>query len=176
MRTTALAATAFLWATITVAAPCGHRGDKYVYMYGDGNTVMSGGANVEDLLVLHHHLSGEFLWVRRGGKSYVIRDSELLDRVQALFVPVRALAPEERAVEREESELDHQIDELEDLERPLTSDEERRLDKLRPRRGEVHRREHELDKREDELNCQAEAKMWPIVEEAIRSGMAQRAN
>src|SRR5437016_11733061 len=141
MRRIALA-TALLWATASVAAPCGSRQHVYVYAFGDGRITISAGDTLEDYRAIRHRLGDDFLWFRRDGKSYVTLDSELLARVNALFAPVRALAPEQRAVEREESELDDQIDALEDLERPLTADEERRLDNLRPRRDEVHRREH----------------------------------
>ena len=117
----------------------------------------------------------DFLWFRRGGRAYVIRDRAFLARVEALFAPQRALEPEQRSVGREESYLDHEIDAIEDRDdgRDLDAATEAHLLELKARMREVSRRQRELDRREEELERKAERELWRMVDEAIRRGVAE---
>lgn len=119
----------------------------------------------------------DFLWFRRAGRAYVIRDRAFLARVEALFAPQRALEPEQRSVNREESRLDDEIDAIGDRDdgRALDAATEAHLRELKARMREVSRRQRELDRREEELERQAERQLWRMLDEAIRRGVAERA-
>lgn len=117
----------------------------------------------------------DFLWFRRGGRAYVIRDRAFLARVEALFAPQRALEPEQRSVSREESHLDHAIDAIEDRDdgRDLDAATEAHLLEMKTRMREVSHRQRELERREEELERKAERELWRMVDEAIRRGVAE---
>ena len=107
----------------------------------------------------------DFLWFRRGGRAYVIRDRAFLARVEALFAPQRALEPEQRSVSREESHLDDEIDAIEDRDdgRDLDAATEAHLGELKARMREVSRRQRELERREEELERKAELQLWSKI-------------
>lgn len=157
----------FLFATV---AMFGHR-DAYVISTGDSATLS--GSTVDELVSVHKRMPANSIWVRRGGREYVIVDQTVRRRALALFAPQMALEPEQEAVGREEAELDHEADYLSDLDR-LTEAQHRRLEELHGRLRVVSRRERELDEREQELERQAERAFWPLVDEAIKSGVAKR--
>jgi hypothetical protein len=49
-----------------------------------------------------------------------------------------------------------------------------RLEEIHRKQEEAGRREAELDRREEELERVAEAKLWLLVDDAIRQGVARR--
>ncbi len=158
-------------ATTAGAAPCGPRGAAYAFNFGRGSVWISDGKTFEEFAVAKKRYGKDFLWVKLHGRTYVIKNAATLGRVHALFAPVRALEPEIERVSREEEALDRQMDAISDG--PEEEKDEALLEKLRARAGEIRKRERALDRREEELSCTAEKSMWPVVEEAIRSGMAQ---
>ena len=166
--------------------------------------------------------SGDFLWFRRSGKTYLIEDPATLRQAHELFAPLRALEPEQEDLSRrqeelgrKEEELDRQQDELESQMERLTeeagdtegdwdeeftvseqtappSEEElaaiqKELDELRgqkdalrPRQRELEAKNRELetverrlDAREEKLEAEAEAKLWDMMDAAVRSGAAK---
>jgi len=87
-----------------------------------------------------------------------------------------------RPLERRESELDSQIDALTDRDDgpPLTAAEEDRLRDLRREMEGVQRdlralerQEDEIDRKRDALEAEAERRMMPILDDAVRSGVAK---
>ena len=144
--------------------------DAYVISIGNNSTIS--GASVREIEAAVKRFPGKSIWVKRGGREYVIVDETTQRQVLALFAPQRALEPEQEAVNREESRLDHEIDELEDQDR-LTAAEKDRLSELRAQMKVVSRRERELDKREQELEREAERQFWSLIDGAIRSGLAK---
>jgi predicted ribosome quality control (RQC) complex YloA/Tae2 family protein len=155
-----------LFATVAMASPR----DAYVISLGNYSTIS--GASVRDIELAVKRMPDKGIWVRRGGREYVIVDEKTQRQTLAVFAPQRALVPEQKAVSREESRLDDQIDELEDQDR-LTAAERERLSELRARMKVVARRERELDKREEELDREAERQFWMLINDAIRSGLAR---
>lgn len=160
--------------TILLATVILHSGNKdaYVIKTSDNNTTISG-ANVDEIVSVHKRLPVKSIWVRRGGREYVIADDKTHRQVMAAFAPQMALEPEQEAVGREERRLDHEIDRLEDKDERLTAEEHRRLSELRARIKEVSRRERELDEREEALEREAEREFWLLIDSAIRSGLAK---
>jgi len=154
------------------------RADAYVMSFGsDGQSFYMVNESIPRLQEIKKRYGSDFLWARRDGRAYVIRDRALLSRVSDLFEPQRALEPEVRQVSKEESKLDHEIDSLEDRDeddRPLTSAERERLHDLKIRYREVERREKELDDRQEELERQAERQLWRMIDRAIHDGVAVR--
>ncbi len=165
-----------LTATVASASPCREASGRrwsYAYRSGGQNVTIAGGASIEDFRRLRSSLGSDGFWVRIEGVNYVVHDEDFVGRVQAFFAPVRALEPDVQAVEREQEELDQEIDAIED-------DEDRdaagsaRLKELHTKMKDVTRREKKLDEETDRLSCDAEAKTWTLVNEAIRSGLAKR--
>jgi hypothetical protein len=64
------------------------------YLLTRGEDGLSTDLSLEDFVSLRERFSGEFLWVRRGGKRFLIRDQAVLGQAQALFEPLRTLDPE----------------------------------------------------------------------------------
>jgi hypothetical protein len=161
-------------AEITDAAM--HRGSRargsYVLTTEITRATISGGMSIENVVHLRNKYHGQFLWVRAKDGTWVIDDADYLDRATAFFADERALRPEQRAVADEESELDREEERLEDRH---DSASEKRLEEIHNRLREVSRREQELDQREEALEKVAEEKLWSLIDDAIRRGVARRA-
>jgi hypothetical protein len=176
----------------------GGRGrDAYVLTRGEHG--MSTNLSLDDFLELREKFSGEFLWVRRGGKRFLIRDRVVLDQARALFEPLKTLDPErkalqakqrdlgdeEAALESEQEEIEQKAEDLEDDhgEEAVAArrDLQRREDDLRPRmrRREAKEREldaieRSLDEWEDALEKKAEERLWQLIDAAIARGLGER--
>lgn len=177
MKTTRLPGSlALTFALILVATIANASGrDSYVLHFGGNRstmTTMSG--SLEDFMAIRGTLDGDYLWVRRGGKAYVITDRARLAEVWDYFAPQRRLSPQQKEVADETRKLEQESDALEDAQddRELTSAESARLDDLHAKERELGRREKALDDREEELERIAEKKLWDLVDRAIRSGEA----
>jgi hypothetical protein len=102
--------------------------DAYILRLGDNTT--STNVSSDDYAGLREKPSGDFLWFRRAGKTYVIEDHATLEEARALFAPMRALEPEQEGLRRKEDALGEKERELdrqdEDLDRQvdrMTGDE-----------------------------------------------------
>lgn len=116
---------------------------------------------------------GPYLWVRRDGREYLITDETTVLRAEALFEPEARLSPEQSAIGREEARLDKEADHLEDRDERLTAAEHKRLDEIRARLRAIEQREKELDDQQEALEREAERALWPLVDGAIRAGLAK---
>jgi chromosome segregation ATPase len=203
MRVAAAVVAVSLCPGILFAAPDRRQaGDAYILAIGDEWT--SGDMDLDDLVRMRGRLAGDFLWFRRGGKTYRVEDEATLGKAQGLFAPVRALEPEfeelsskERKLDAREEELDREeelIDQdLEDLdadeEAGMAVDENQRRN-LETRREAVRARmrelqgeqrqlasvERALDAREESLEAAAEGKLWKLIDDAIAGGLARPAS
>jgi hypothetical protein len=102
----------------------GSRRDAYVLVLG--KDTFSTNLNFDLFARMREGRSGDFLWFRRSGASYLIEDPATLREAQELFAPLRALEPEqkdlsrrqealsekEEALDREQDALDSEIDRL----------------------------------------------------------------
>ena len=161
----------------------------YVFMHGSTNIISGSTVSLEHALEKRDAYGCDFLWFRDHGKEYVIRDKVMLQRIDRLFDAARAFDPEAerierdlRPLERRESELDRQIDALTDRDEgpELTAAEERDLEGLRgdmralgPKLRDLERQEEEIDRKRDNAEHDAERRMVPILEEAVRTGVAK---
>jgi len=170
-RTLSFAIALLLTATICNAS---HHDSYVLHFDRNGSTTMSG--SLEDFNAVRRTLSGDYLWIRHDGRAYVINDRERLAEAWGYFAPQRELRPQQRAIEDETRKLERESDRLEDMDdRALTRAEQARLDELHVRERELSRREKALDDREEELDRIAEAKLWQLVDRAIKEGTARAA-
>jgi beta-lactamase regulating signal transducer with metallopeptidase domain len=91
---------------------CGGNG-AFAIVTGEKITVECG--SVADLMrvrELSRQISGSFLWFRRNGRSYVIRDSATVRAALGALAPQKALAREEAELGREEAALGSRQTEL----------------------------------------------------------------
>src|SRR5258708_6074450 len=148
----------------------GSRKDAYIISTGD-NMTYNAGTNLDEFQSARKRVTGRYVWVRRGGREYVIRDETTILRAEGLVSPGMALAPQQAEISREESRLDREADRLEDKDERLKPAEEKRLAELRDRLRVIERREKELDEKQEELEREAERAFWPLVDGAIRAGL-----
>jgi hypothetical protein len=139
---------------------------SYVLAIDDPRVTISSGTTLETVKSIRSRYAGRFLWVRFKGESWLIQDPDWVDRASAFFAGQLSLAPQQAAVSREEAALDQEEERLEDR---------TRLEEVHRRQAEVSRREAELDRREEELEYEAESKLWALVDDAIRRGVAHPA-
>jgi hypothetical protein len=159
---------------LVLAAAAAEARDSYVLHFGAGNsTTMSG--SLEDFTALKGTITGDYLWVRRDGRRYVITDRTKLAEAWDYFAPERELRPQQREIERETRKLERESDALEDAQddRQLTAHDRARLDELHAQERDLGRREQALDEREEELDRIAERKLWQLVDRSIREGAAR---
>lgn len=174
-------------AATVLAFPEGDRGPRDTYVLNRGNSASVSGS-LEDLGTQRRRYSGDFLWFRRGGTAYVIRDPQLLIEADAFFEPLRELQPDQESLARREAALDREDEEHDREEEAIEAEEEaqpspeldRRRRALDDRRRELSRRQHELakeeralDRREEALEEAAERELWTFLDRTVASGAAR---
>ena len=179
------------------------RGDSYVLASHD-NLSVSGGVDWDEIQRLRQRVELPFLWVRKDGREWLIRDYSIVQKAMSLFEPLeKFLESEEHAIELKERELDDLEERLEDEEETLEDIEddieddveeadgwteelrqrEREVSKsmreLEERQREIERELHELERqereverREEALEAEAEGRLWKLIDDAIRDGVA----
>jgi bla regulator protein BlaR1 len=175
-------------ATVGLGAPHRHNTDGYVLMRGSSSTISG---SMEDFERLQRQYRVPFLWFRRNGSAYVIQDPKVIDQAEALFEPVRRLAPRqeeiasrEEALDREEEALDAEQDSI-DAEQDEDSDEDapvadpareealrKQQKELGARQSDLAREERALDDEEERLDAAAEASLWQLMDRAVTDGAA----
>jgi hypothetical protein len=145
--------------------------DAYILAMGDTRITFSSGTDLEDIRAARKRYRGDFLWVRRHGERWMIDNEDWVDRAVAFFAAERSLAPEQEEVHRLQADLDQEEEQLDDKSDAASR---ARLEEIHRRQEEAGKREAELDRREEELERVAEAKLWLLVDDAIRQGVARR--
>ncbi len=164
--------------------------DTYVLNRSDSSTVSG---TLDALGSLRARYSGDFLWFRRGDKTYVIRDPRLLARAEAFFEPLRDLRPEQDSLARREQALDREeqandageesLDAAQEEETRPTAELAERRRILHARQRDVSQRQRELsqveralDRRENALEEAAERELWKFLDRAVEGGTASPAD
>ena len=158
------------------------------------------GMNIEDFVAVRKARTGDFLWFRRGGQSYVVTDAAVLDAARTVLRPVDELRREMEAVsdrlepyEKREAEIDREDDRVEeaqdgldDRDDPAAEAERQRLE-ARERDLDARRRaleaemraveaeERRLDEREREIERVADAAIEQLADDALQRGLARKA-
>jgi hypothetical protein len=172
--------------------------DDFAYVFDrGGRALINGNMNLDAVTATRKRFDGNFLWVKRNGHEYVIRDAATLAEARAAFREAdkihqgeyEPLLAKMRPLEERERELDRQIDHLSedlsehgeglsDADRQVKAARVRELrDELKPLRRELRRMEREearLDALEDPLVARAEQTLRQIVDRAIARGTAER--
>jgi hypothetical protein len=156
---------------------------SYVLIHGSTNVMMTGGnVKLPAALATRSEYGGEFLWFRTRDGAYLIRDARMLERIDHLFDGARALDPDVERVrvklqplEKRESELDREIDALDEdgRDKERARDLERDMRDVEAQLRVLEREEEEVDRRRDAREAEAERRMFPILADAIHSGVAQ---
>jgi bla regulator protein BlaR1 len=180
-------------------SPALPRSGPDAYILSQGENSFSTNCSLEALGAVRERLSGDFLWIRRAGKVYLIRDDRTLDEAHSLFAPLRQLDPEHEALARRQSRLsaeqdalDHEQEEIEqELDRLSDEEEnserasdrlsierrqrdlEQRVRALQARERELDAVERSIDQREDALEKKIEARLWRLIDESIARGVAR---
>ena len=142
----------------------------YVLTSTINRALISGGMNIENVVNIRKQYDKQFLWVRNAQGTWLIEDPEYLERATAFFAEENALGPQQRAVSEEARKLDHEEERLDKL-RDAGNDVD--MDEIHRRIKEVSRRERELDDRQEALEKIAEDKLWALIDDAIRRGVAR---
>jgi hypothetical protein len=154
--------------------------------------------SVKMMLGLRKRFTGDFLWVRRGSKAFLVRDPETLRQVRTLFDPLRTLEPDravlerlrsplesrEKALDREQEALDREADRLsdrkkdrvagarEDLERRRRAVEER-MRALEKEQKQFEALESSLEEKQEALEREAERELWLLIDSFVARGIAK---
>ena len=92
------------------------KGDSYAVVTGSGEHMTfsgSGSGNLSAEIDKARRLAhGNFLWFTRNGKSYLIDDPALVDKIEALYKPMEALGREQEELGRQQEELGKQQEKL----------------------------------------------------------------
>ncbi len=183
-----------LLALVAIAFTTAGKDDTaYVFKHGEKSYIQAGGP-LESVLRAAKRWQGEFIWVRRGGRQYLIRDAASLAEARAAFRELEALQPSHDVIEkrlepvnRREQELDEQIDALSDrlddesLSESKRNDLERKLREFeKTMRGveeqmrAIEKEMEQLERKMDAVEEVAEKRLHEIVDRAIRKGVAIR--
>jgi chromosome segregation ATPase len=176
-----------LLAVLALVLPlfAGNRPLSYVWVRGDGHSISTSNMDLDTALAIRDRLGSELIWFRLRGAEYVVRDQATLAALDRLWEPMRASDPEYdalqkrlRALEKKEQEIDRQHDALEDQEERADQARLRELeDRLRDIERQLRpleREERRLDDKRDAIERDVERKMVPLLEEAVRKGVAKR--
>jgi chromosome segregation ATPase len=165
-----------------------------------GQSTYVTGMNIEDFVAIRKARTGDFLWFRRDGTSYVVTDAAVLDAARIALRPVDELGREMKAVsdrlkpyekreaeiDREDDRIDEAQDALDDRDNPAAEAERQRLE-AREREVESRRRtlesemreieadERRLEEREREIERVADAAIERLADDALQRGLARKA-
>jgi len=165
-----------------------------------GHSTYVTGMNIEDFVAIRKARTGDFLWFRRAGKSYVVTDAGVLDAARIALRPVDELGREMKAVsdrlapyEKREAEIDREDDRIDGAQEALddrgdaaAEAERQRLDArerdvksrrrtLESEMREIEAEERRLEERERELERVADAAIEQLADDALQRGLARPA-
>jgi beta-lactamase regulating signal transducer with metallopeptidase domain len=122
----------------------GDSGEDWVITSG-GSLSMSGsmrGTEVERLRALRQKSNADFIWFRRDGKAYIIRDAATVQQAKAFWAPQEALGKQQEELGRQQEALGAQQEEIgRQMEqvRVEVPDLTAELQKLQARLDELHK-------------------------------------
>ena len=148
-------------------APRTRSSSRDAYILSIGGEWMSSGVDFDHLADDRPSGRRDFLWFRRGDRTWIADDAAAVRRADSLFEPLRALEPEqealrdretalddrENALDAEEESIDAAIERLEpeedsdeevDAPPPPTADDDRERDGLERRREELREQQRAL--------------------------------
>ena len=158
---------------------------SYVFVPAASN-MMTANIDLDRALEIRHRYGSHFIWVEREGREYVIRDSATLDAIDRLFEEAHAVSPElerlhakMRPLEKRQERLEAEADAISDDDSRSARDDarlrdiERELHDVEGQLRDFEREEERIERKQDRMEEQAEERMTPILEDAIRRGIAK---
>jgi chromosome segregation ATPase len=155
----------------------------YVYKRGGGDSIMRMNGSLESFQRIAERWSGEYIWVSRNGKEWLIRDAAVLASARAAFKDMEALEPAVRAAEERLRPIEQKAEAIEERMERIEDDPSRENDlrayerqlsaiegELRTAEAAVERLDRELERREEI----AEAKFEKLVIRAIEAGKPRK--
>jgi hypothetical protein len=172
--------------------------DSDAYVLWLEKSFWSTNTSLERLQGLRRRFAGDFLWVRRGRKSFLMRDPETLRQARTLFDPLRTLEPDRAALDRLRSPLERREKALDREQEALDREAARLSDRKKDRAGgvredlELRRRaleermralgkeqeqfaaiENALEEKQEALENYAEGELWHLIDASIARGLAK---
>jgi len=188
-RSLAVFAALFLLAAAKDKHTCDGR-DAFVLRM-DGVNVANGisGTNMKSLF---DRYGKRFAYFARDGRKYIIRDAEMLDRLDALYQPQVTLGTKQAALGTRQAALGTKQASIGmeqarlAMEQIHTSSDSVRHRELSRRQNDLGRQQNELGeeqnrlgeqqsdlgRKQDELSRDTEKRLQPLLDEAIRNGTA----
>ncbi len=87
---------------------------RFVIVSGKTDSLTMSGTqeDAEQVEELRKKIQGDFIWFRRDGKSYIIRDQATIDRAKALWAPQEELGKKQEELGKQQEALGKQQEEL----------------------------------------------------------------
>jgi chromosome segregation ATPase len=158
--------------------------DRFAYVYKRGDsTMMRINGSLENYQRIAKRWSGEYIWVNRNGRQFLIRDAAVLAAARGAFTELEKLEPALRAaeeklrpIEKQAEAIEDRIEDLEDNERleAKLREAERQLQAMEGQLQAAEREVERIDEQMERLEEIAEKKFEAIVLRAIDAGKAQR--
>lgn len=153
-------------------------------------------ATGDDILNLNQMFGGNYLWVRRGGKQYVIRDAHAIKDANRLFAALDEVEPERVALQQEQSQLEDEESSLNtekagiesrlaaldkgDKASGASASLENQLAEIAARRSALADRTSDLEMRKEAmetrvktLQLQVETSLWSLVDRVLADGLGE---
>ena len=167
-------------------------GDSYILMNAGENGSMTMHGSGSDLRRARELRTGTepLLYIRRGGKAYVVRDAALLQQAQAIFKPQQELGRKQAALGARQAALGTRQAELGAKQAELASRQVasrggsedyahqqgelgRQQGALGEQQGALGQEQGKLGEQQARLGREAQAKFRVLVDDAIRRGLAR---
>jgi DNA repair exonuclease SbcCD ATPase subunit len=159
--------------------------DSFAYIYrqpGGATHIRNYGNSIETMVARSKRWSGEYVWLERSGRQYLIRDASVLAEVRAAFAEMHAFEPKVRAAKDRLRPLEDKLDQLEEqieahedeARSPQGEALRKQFRELEPRYQAAERESERLEDEHERLEEIAEARFGKIVRRALRDGKAQR--
>jgi hypothetical protein len=87
---------------------------RFVIVTGKSDSLTMSGTTEDGMRVeeLREKIPGDFIWFRRDGKSYIIRDQATVDRAKGFWAPQEALGQKQEELGKQQEALGKQQEEL----------------------------------------------------------------
>jgi beta-lactamase regulating signal transducer with metallopeptidase domain len=89
-------------------------GQRFVIVTGNGDSLTMSGSTSDGMRVeeLREKIPGDFIWFRRDGKSYIIRDQTMVNRAKQFWAPQEELGKKQEELGKKQEELGKQQEAL----------------------------------------------------------------
>ncbi len=93
--------------TATFSDDSGDENDEenFVIVSGDSSTMSGSSQDLAHAKALREKIKGDFIWFRRDGKSYVVRDEATVSEAKEFFAPQEELGAKQAQLGKKQSEL-----------------------------------------------------------------------